>query len=324
MIRPICDITIGSAKFDYVNFVSIDSSWENLTDTCRIILPNKLRPKKDGEFLPAITGEDGFWKRGDPVSVALGYDTFGIPVRFKGYVTKIITKNPLTFECEDEMWKLKQTPVKNYSKSNVTLGNFLKFILPQYTIEADPFEFSLRFTKVTAGEVLEFLKKKFGITCYFQNGILRAGFSYRIAEQNPDQTKEFEFQKNIIEDQLEFTTADDVELNVTVINVKKDNTIDDPVVAGSPDGEKRVIYTYNLPQSTLKNIAEENLVKLKYTGFKGSFLTFLNPVVKHGDSIKLINKIIPDQNGVYIVKRVLTTSGISGGRQEIFLDRKIA
>lgn len=322
MIRPICDITIGKARFDYVNYVSVDTSWEDLTDTCRITLPNKLRPKKDGEFLPTITGDDGFWKRGDAVSVSLGYDGFGIRKVFEGYVTKIITKNPLTFECEDEMWRLKQTPVKNYSKSNVLLGDFLKEILPQYTIDADPFEFNLRFSKVTAGEVLEFLKKKFGIRCYFQNGVLRAGFAYRLVEPNPDEIKEFKFQVNIIEDQLEFTKAEDVDLNVTVVNVNKDNTRNE-VVAGSPDGEKRVIYTYNLPQSTLKNIAEENLTKLKYTGFVGSFLTFLNPVVNHGDSIKLVNDIIPDQNGIYIVKRVVRTLGISGGRQEIFLDRKV-
>lgn len=321
MIRPICNITIGKARFDYVNSVSIESSWETLTDTCRIVLPNKLRPKKNGQYLPDITGEDGFWKRGDSVSVSLGYDSFGMPVRFTGYLTKIITKNPLTFECQDEMWRLKQTPVKNFSRSNVTLADLLKEIIPTYKVVADPFEFNLRFTKVTVGEVLDFLKRKFGITCHFQGGILYAGFSFRITQ---NQIKEFKFQHNILEDELEYMTADDVDLNVTVVNIKKDNTKDKDVVAGSPDGEKRVIYTYNLPQSTLKNIAEENLVKLKYTGFRGSFLTFLNPVVKHGDSIKLVNEIIPDQNGVYIVKRVVTTFGISGGRQEIFLDRKIA
>lgn len=334
MLRPITRMTIGSADFDFVNSLSIESSWENFTDTCRITLPRKLRPLKNGVFNESITVE-GIWNRGDRVSISLGYiledNTVEVSERFTGYLSRITTKNPLEFECEDEMWKLKQASVINYSKNNVTLNDLLSDILPineqtgkKYEFKADPFEFNLRFTKVTVGEVFDYLKKQFGIITFFQNGILNSGFAYKIEEPDINTTKEFTFQVNIIEDSLDYTKDDDVELNVTVINVRKDNSKDPDVVAGSPDGEKRTIYTYNLPTSTLKNIAEENLKKLRYEGFRGSFVTFLNPTVKHGESIKLVNPLIPDQNGVYLVKQVVTTNGISGGRQEIFIDRKIA
>jgi hypothetical protein len=326
---------IGSAEFDFVNTVSINSTWEEFTDTASIRLPKKLRPLKNGVFNPDITVGSGIWNRGDEVSISLGYiledNSIEVAERFTGYLTRITTKNPLEFECEDKMWKLKQTSVPRYSKNSVTLSDLLKDILPidpmtgvQYKYQADAFQFNLRFTNVTVGEVFDYLKKTFGITTYFQNGILYSGFAYKIEEPDLSLTKEFTFQENIIEDQLDYTKDEDIQLNVTVINFNKDNTKDAPVVAGSSDGEKRVFYTYNLPVATQKNIAEENLRKLKYEGFRGSFTTFLNPVVKHGDSVKLINPLIPDQNGVYLVRRVVTTNGISGGRQEIFLDRKIA
>jgi hypothetical protein len=83
------------------------------------------------------------------------------------------------------------------------------------------------------------------------------------------------------------------------------------------------MYFYNISQATLKQLANEALEKLKYEGFRGSFTTFLQPWVKHGDAIKLIDSRIPDRNGVYLVRQVVANFSMAGGRQEITLDRKI-
>jgi len=74
----------------------------------------------------------------------------------------------------------------------------------------------------------------------------------------------------------------------------------------------------------LSNLANEALSKLKYEGFRGSFTTFLEPQVKHGDVIAIQDDVIPDRNGKYLVRKVVTKFGVDiGGRQIITLDRKV-
>jgi hypothetical protein len=46
--------------------------------------------------------------------------------------------------------------------------------------------------------------------------------------------------------------------------------------------------------------------------------------VNHGDVIELINETIPEQNGGYLVTRVVTRFGWStGGRQDVYIKQKI-
>ena len=73
-----------------------------------------------------------------------------------------------------------------------------------------------------------------------------------------------------------------------------------------------------------QKIADERIARMKFDGYRGSFTSFLLPRVQHGDAVKLTNPTIPEREGVYLVKQVITTYGVNGGRQEIFLDAKIA
>ena len=95
--------------------------------------------------------------------------------------------------------------------------------------------------------------------------------------------------------------------------------------AGDPDGDKRTFFTYNVTNlNDLKKIANREVDKFKYEGFKGGFTTFMEPAIKHGDRVNLINKKLPERNGVYQVDSVegrLSTDG--GGRQFVKLGPKI-
>jgi hypothetical protein len=57
-------------------------------------------------------------------------------------------------------------------------------------------------------------------------------------------------------------------------------------------------------------------VTWKDTGFRGSFTTFGSPIVRHGDRVKLVDPVINDRNGFYIVKSVETSFGQNGYRQK--------
>lgn len=327
MIRLSSNILIGDYRFDFVNNVEIISTWEQLTDTARITVPKNLRLKKDGSFSENITvGVDALWKRGDPVEINLGYDNI-LDKRFQGFITGIQTKLPPEFVCQDAMWQLKQVNIPKYTKK-VRLRELLTDILPStFTFVADDVDLGkFRITRATIAEVLDYIKRTYGLSAYFKDGVLYVGFAYqlgRTTEIDESNITEFEFYKNIIDDsQLSYLRDDDVSLQVTAVNVHSDNTRTE-IKVGDSFGDQRTLYFYNIDAATLQHLATEALEKLKYEGFRGSFTTFLQPFVKHGDAIRLVDPKIPDRNGIYLVRQVVTTFGMQGGRQEITLDRKI-
>ncbi len=326
MLRLSSDITIGRASFDFVNYVEVVSSWENLTDTAKIVLPNNIRPKVDGEVSYEITaGDQSIWKRGDEVLINLGYDDNNAQI-FKGRITGISPKKPLEFMCEDEMYTLKQQGVK-YSTQSATLKSLMAAIVPAgiSVVTEDITLGKFVVTNASVAEVLDYLRKKFGLSSYFlPTGELYVGFAYKDVDKIvTSNLAEFEFQKNIIDDSnLNYTRDDDTRFKVTAINIKPDNTRK-KIEVGDSLGEQRTLYFYDVSDSELTKLATESLQKLKYEGFVGSFLTFLQPTVRHGEAVQITDPLIPDRNGVYLVRKVVTTFGMDGGRQEITLDRKI-
>ena len=77
----------------------------------------------------------------------------------------------------------------------------------------------------------------------------------------------------------------------------------------------------NITVEELRKHANRFLDRLKINGWVGNFTTFLQPRVKHGDVVELIDSQVPDRNGKYYVKRVSTSFGMEGGRQTIELDK---
>lgn len=326
MIRLSSNITIGTAVFDFVNSVEIVSTWENFTDTAKIIVPAKIRYYKDGRYVnPILTGDNALWKRGDQVEINLGYDDTN-DHRFSGFVTRFHPKRPLEFECQDKMWTLKQVNIPKYTKT-VTLKQLLTDILPAgIDFQADDIYLGkFRITKATVVEVLNYIKKAYGLSAYFQDGKLYTGFAYKLGSQIDSQNiYEFTRYSNIIDDSnLDYIREDDINLRVTAVSIQDDNTKKE-VTVGDDLGEQRTIYAYNVDTTTLTKLANEALEKFKYEGYRGSFTTFLQPYVKHGQAVKLVDPEIPERTGTYLVRQVTTKFGMDGGRQEIFLDRRIS
>jgi len=335
MLRLSSHIELGNYKFDFVNSVEITSTWENITDTCTLKIPKKVRIEKDGFFTEAITaGPDALWKRNDPVKIYLGYDDNN-DLRFDGVLTHITPRLPLEFKCEDKMFLLKQQIVEKYSKPSVTLRQMLTDILPidpttgkQYAFDCEDISLGkFIIEKCTVVELFDYLKKTpFGLSSYFQDGLLYVGFAYKLSNisQVVGPLAEFEFQRNVIDDaNLDYIRDDDVRLKVRVVNRNAQNKIKEYFFGDLVSGELRTIHTYNLAEDDINKIGNEALQKYKYEGFRGSFTTFLQPYVKHGQAIRLVDNRVPDRTGVYLARQVVTTFGMDGGRQEITLDRKI-
>lgn len=143
----------------------------------------------------------------------------------------------------------------------------------------------------------------------------------------------FEFQNNIISDELVYSRKDDVNIRVEAKSYyevveggkKKLKQITTTLPENAPsDSEKRQLVVYGLNTiEKLKSFAQLNLNRVIYEGYKGSITVFGIPSVRHGDLITIIDKKFPERNGAYLCKQVEKRFGINGFRQEITLDMKV-
>jgi hypothetical protein len=327
--------------FDFVNDVEIESSYENLTDTARITIPRKLN--FDGQ--PIVVGLNSLFKRGDKVKIELGYFP-NLRTVFNGYITKISTNAPIVIECDDAMYILKQTIVtypKKYSlitqgktgkhlkkakviSDKITLQELLDNIIPddvEYKCLLDVNIGSFRASNVSVARVLDTLKSDYGFYSYFDiDGVLNVGLASNASTTN---TLEFGFEDNIIDDSsLSYQRKDDVRLKVKAISINSSDNSRITVDVGDDDGVQKTVYTQNTTESDLIKFANLKLDALKYEGYNGTFETFGEPFVRHGDAGKLTSKKYPEKNGTYSITSVNRHFGMNGYRQRIQLGIKLS
>lgn len=318
MFRLISKISIADKSFDYVCDVSVSSSWRDFTDTARIKIPNKFL--KNGQTI--VGGTDNVFKRGDKVKIEIGYfdeqsASTSLKETFTGYVSKIKAGSPFEIHCEDEMFLLKQKTITKSWKS-VSLKELIGDIVTEIPFEVVSAELGqFKVTRVNVVQILDELKKTYGLTSFIRAEKLFVGVPYTGNGKEHD----FDFQKNIISSNLDFQRDDDVKIKVTAISMLPNNkkiTID----TGDADGDGRTLAFYNLTESELKKTADREISKLRFTGYRGTFTTFGSPKVEHGDTVSLTDKKFPERAGSYFIESVETEFGTSGFRQNIKLGAK--
>ena len=317
MYRLTAKITIDCGRrwqLEEVTAVEITRDTEKLTDECRITLPKKV--KWDGE--PDIPV-----RRGDRVSVSLGYDG-ELQAAFSGYVRDVGFKTPIVLVCEDEMFKLKQQPAQKKAYRNVDLETLLKDqgIGCEIRVFGEQRLGQYRVTADTVASLLGKLQQQ-GIRSFFRTEdgqpVLYCGVLFE-RETSPSQV--FATGLNIIDDQsLEQQQADTMRLRVKAVSLMPDNK-KVKVEVGDADGELRVLHTYNKTESELKAWAEQEVKRLKRDGLTGSFKTFGYRLVDKLDVIGM--KIDGGKKGCYQVKKNVIKYDTGGFRQEITIGYRVA
>lgn len=315
MLKLTSDIQIGPYKFAGVHEVEVDSSWENQTDTCKIVFPRKVSWK--GKAL--ATGSDPLLQRKMPVSVKIGYDGENVEV-FKGYVRDVSGEIPVRVECEDAMYLLKTGEVTKSYRS-VTISQLMKDVVGDrvpYKVNAETDIGQFRISKATPAKVLGYLRENYLIRSWCRGGVLHVGLAYLVEQQRE---RSIRFDRNVIDHNLEYRQKEDVRLSLKAVIVKPGNG-SETVEEGDPDGEKHTFHYYNVSVSEAKKLLQRETERLRYTGYRGSFTTFGKPDIRHGDIVNLSDPIFPERSGKYLVKRVRTTFGMNGYRQEVELESK--
>lgn len=331
MLRPFCNIVIGDNEFDFVTTGDFSSSWKLLTDTGEITIPHRL--KKEDKVI--FVGENNFFQKGDRVTIKAGYFPT-LEQIFEGYVTKINPSIPVEISFEDAAFLLKQTNL-TLSFQKVTLKELLTAALAEAVekstgyvkeglqrIELQAIDAELgafRLTNVNITSILQELKKTYALTSYFRGHTLYVGLAY-YADDRARAT--FTFQENILDQgtELEYMKETDVSFKIKAVSMLENNQKLE-IEVGDPNGETRTITKYNLSEAELKAAAEREIDRLRFEGFRGKITTFLEPVVRHGDEVEIIDPRTPEKNGVYLAESVDYEIGVNGYFQSISLGAKI-
>lgn len=318
MLKLSARIEIKSAKtwvFEKITACEIVRDTDALTTTCTLTLPKKTQWQ--GETSNPL-------KRGDEVSVWLGYDD-DLQLAFKGYITQKGFKAPLVIKCEDEMFRLRQTEAKKKTYKTVTLETLLKDqgLEYQFRVLGEQNIGQYRVNVDTVAELLGHLKES-SIRSFFRledgNPVLYCGVMF---ERSAELQQVFATGVNIISDEnLDEQNADDVKIKLKVISLQPDNKKKIKVEVGDNGGERRTLHCYNKTEAEAKAWGKQELERLKRSGLTGSFTTFGAPLVDCLDVVGI--KIDDERKGKYQVQKNVITYGTGGFRQEITLGARIS
>ncbi len=302
--------------FPFVHSVKVEKTFDNQTQTAEITLPRNLKYQDKNLY----AGSNPLILRGDKVKIESGYFP-NLTTDFEGYVSKVDNNIPVMIKCEDGMYLLKQAISPNLSYSNVTLTTLLNdmigTIVPYTNIEATLGK--VRIQGASISKVLNTLRNEFGIFSFFVNGILKVGLPFYA----PEKTETFLFEKVIKNGHdLIYLRSEDVKIQIKGIIIS-DAGVKTEKIYGDKDGDLRTVFQYGGTIEELDRLCNQKLSELNYTGYYGSFDTFLEPKVNPGDHAVINSYKMPERNGTYLVKSVSVSFGVNGGNQRIELERRI-
>jgi len=312
--------TATRVRFDYVNEIEVVTSVRNFTDTAKIKVPRKLAYKGRN-----ITE---YIKRNNTITIRLGYDDNLLTV-FKGYVTNVSTGTPIEITCENEAWKLKQVILqpKHYAKLNIQ--DFVKEHMSAYICKVPSVDLGeVRINAdVTLANVYDYFMRNYPVNFYFRNDIFYGILpGVMTAADDGITTHKFRIGYNTISDNLVYTLADDVKLQIVAKAITRDNVkLEWKEPQQADDAEVRTFY---VPGATsiaeLKEYALNQLKEFKIDQMTGEFTAFGIPFVQKGDVVHILDDDNQERhNKKFYVEQVTYSFGQSGYRQRIKLGGQI-
>jgi len=321
MLRLCCQLTIGPLALDFVNDITIESSWKDLTDTCTLRIPRQVLVL-GRQLLPDVV------KVGDRVVVRYGYDD-QLRTEFSGYVVGVKTGPPVEIQCEDDMYLLKRKPMTQ-SWRDVSLQTLLEYVRAQHGLSfpiqvlgaAGLGKFTIN--QATGAEVFDALRKDYGIRCFFRAGTLVAGDPYKALDTAPRHA--IAMQGNVVSHDLQYVRAQDVRIKVRAIShiegKKKGRKRIVKEFGDKLDGELRTLNFVGVSEADLIQRGEAELKRLRFDGYRGTVTTFGIPLVEHGDVVTIQDGDYPERAGDFAVDKVSKSFGTGGSRRTLTLGPK--
>lgn len=317
MYKMSWDIKIGGYCLKMVEKVSVKRSVELLADTATVTLPATV-------FNKTINIEDKI-KVGDEAEILLGYND-DLKTEFKGYLKSIKTDGgSLTLELEDGIYLFRKS-VKDEEMKDADVKKILENICSQvggFSVSCD-YDFTYDkfvINNATGYDVLKKIQDEASPNIYLKDKVLHVHPQY--AEIFGE--ARYDFGKNIEREGTDLKYKSEDERKFLIVVEGTDETgATVSVEKGTTGGDK---MTLKLPgvssKSSLEQKAQSVLEQKVYTGYEGSFQTWLVPYVDAGYKVAITDPDYEVKNGTYYVISVETTFSKDGGVRKVTLGKRV-
>ena len=311
------EVKIGEFYLGMVDNITIHKSVELLADTCEIVLP-AARLNKALEIEEQI-------KRGDEVSVSIGYKEVGIKEEFKGYLQRISTDGgSIKLFCEDDLFQFRKD-LPNEELKKISLADLLSKVVKgigknykvncSYTWVYD--KFVIR--DATGYDVLKKVQEECGADIYLKEGVLHIHPPGEVVGKE----RFYDFAVNIEEAELSFRRAEDKKVKVVVKAIMPDGKVKE-IEVGSTGGEKVEVKCHASDTASMKARGEAEVKRRTFDGYDGSITTWLIPECNPGDTASIHDGDYTYKDGTYFVRSVTTEFSEGGGKRKVELGYRLS
>ena len=311
------EVKIGEFYLGMVESITIHKSVELLADTCEIVLPAARLNK-------ALEVEEQI-KRGDEVSVSIGYKEVGIKEEFKGYLQRISTDGgSIKLFCEDDLFQFrKDLPNEELKKISLSdlLSKVVKGIGKNYKVDCSYTwvydKFVIR--DATGYDVLKKVQEECGADIYLKDGVLHIHPPGEVVGKE----RFYDFAVNIEEAELSFRRAEDKKVKVVVKAILPDGKVKE-IEVGSTGGEKVEVKCHASDTASMKARGEAEVKRRTFDGYDGSITTWLIPECNPGDTASIHDGDYTYKDGTYFVRSVTTEFSEGGGKRKVELGYRLS
>nr|DAJ36260.1 MAG TPA: tail protein [Caudoviricetes sp.] len=311
------EVKIGEFYLGMVDSITIHKSVELLADTCEIVLPAARLNK-------ALEVEEQI-KRGDEVSVSIGYKEVGIKEEFKGYLQRISTDGgSIKLFCEDDLFQFrKDLPNEELKKISLSdlLSKVVKGIGKNYKVDCSYTwvydKFVIR--DATGYDVLKKVQEECGADIYLKDGVLHIHPPGEVIGKE----RFYDFAVNIEEAELSFKRAEDKKVKVVVKAIMPDGKVKE-IEVGSTGGEKVEVKCHASDTASMKARGEAEVKRRTFDGYDGSITTWLIPECNPGDTASIHDGDYTYKDGTYFVRSVTTEFSEGGGKRKVELGYRLS
>lgn len=310
------DIQIGDYKLGMLDKVEIVKSVEVLADTATIILPG-------AEYGRALEVEQKI-RRGDAVSIRIGYQETGLVEEFRGWLQRIGTDGgSITLECEDDLFRTR-VPVKNAEYKNIRLEELLKKVMEQVGEFEIDCSYTWKYEKfvcntATAYDVLKKVQEESGADIYLTGNVLHI----HPAATKVGENIAYDFSLNIESSDLTYRKAEDRKVQVVVKALLPDGKVKE-IEVGTPGGDRIEVKAATTDEASMKQRGEEEVKRRSFDGYEGSITTWLLPLCEPGCSAELHDADYEYKDGKYYVVAVTTEFSRDGGKRTVELGIRLS
>lgn len=293
-IRIIKADTGKRISFSYCNSFTVSTSVINFTDTAKITVPRKV----------AFKGKpiSDFIRRNDKITIWAGWEPDSNQL-FDGYVTNVSAGTPIVIDCENKSWELKKIKITGRVYPKLNLRDFVNEWMSDFDVQIADVE--LGEVKIngetTLSAVFDYFMRNYPLRFFFRDGVFYGVLGSAMMLKN-DVVRTVKFKMgengNIANDNLIYTLADDINLQIVAKAILKDNTKlewKEPASADNCD-----VLTFLVPGAQsldeLKVYAQAQLLTYKVDKMSGDLTALARPFVRKGDIVHLFNDQIVEKN----------------------------